>query len=143
MLERFSTRSAQVVVVSDLAGLDRIVRRGPAPSVPAGSYVRLALLPDVQPERKDWERSLSRYARACGCQAAAVALAVTMGALAAAYSLGGVTLAVPGLPLAASWVLIGVACMLLTKLIVLYIARRSLERLGSLITAAAAAARTP
>jgi uncharacterized membrane protein len=66
-----------------------------------------------------------------------------MGALAAAYSLGGVTLAVPGLPLAASWVLIGVACMLLTKLIVLYIARRSLERLGSLITAAAAAARTP
>ena len=75
VMNRFSTRNTHVVVVNDLVGLDRVIRHGLAPSVPTGSYVRLALLPDVNQSAEDWERSLSRYAGACGCQAAAVALA--------------------------------------------------------------------
>jgi hypothetical protein len=132
-----STRSTQVVVVNDLADLDRIIRRGPAPSVPTGSKVRLALLPDGQPERKAWERSLSRYAGACGCQAAAFALMVVLGALIAAHFALGVTPTAAGLPVAAFWVLTCVVSVVLAKLVVLVVARRSLRRLGSVITAAA------
>lgn len=129
--------------MNDLVGLDRIVRRGLAPSVPAGSHVRLALLPDLQPERKTWERSLSHHAGACGCEAAAAALALVIGALVAADVVLGITLTAPGLPVWAAWGLTCVVSVVAAKGVALYIARRSLKRLGSMITAAATTVKAP
>jgi hypothetical protein len=64
-----------------------------------------------------------------------------MGALIAAYVLLGVALTLPGLPVWASWTLICVVGVVAAKLVALYVARRSLKRLGSMITAAATTAK--
>jgi hypothetical protein len=139
--DRPTARRSHVVVVGSLAALDKIISRGFAPSLPPGSQVKLTVLPEDQPQRRSWERSLSRYASACGCQPAAAAVAFVIGALVAAYVALGVTLTLPGLPVYASWTLACVVCVVVGKIVALYIARQSLKRLGSMITAAANAAK--
>ena len=136
-----TARTPHAVTVGSLVELHRVTRRGLAPSLPPGSQVRLTLLPDDQPERSSWERSLSRHATACGCELASVVLTLVMGALVAAHVVGGFTVALPGLPVAVSWALFGISSVLLAKLFALHAARRSLRRLDSTIAAAAEAAR--
>jgi len=135
-----TARQAQVVTVGSLVDLDRVIRRGLAPSLPPGSQVRLTLLPDDQPERIRWERSLSRYATACGCHVASVAFLIMMAALVAASVIGGTTVAVPNLPVPVSWALFGISSALLVKLIALFTAGRALNRLRSAIETAAGTA---
>jgi hypothetical protein len=127
-------------MVGSLAALEAITNRGVAPSLPPGSQVKLTLLPEDEPQRRSWERSLSRHASACGCQPTAAALLVLLGALIAADVLFGLTLAVPMLPVYASWILTCVAGILLAKLVSVYATRRLLKRVGARVTAAATAA---
>lgn len=140
-IARRTARHSHVVVVGSLAALDEITNRGVAPSLPPGSQVKLTLLPEERPERRSWERSISRYGSACGCQPGAAALVLVIGALIAADVLLGLTLKLPELPVYASWILICVAAVVLAKLGTLCIARRSLKRVGARITAAAIAAK--
>jgi hypothetical protein len=134
---RPTARNAQVVTVGSLVELERITRRGLTPTLPRGSRVRLTLLRDDQPERSNWERSLSRYATACGCHVASIALLFVIVALVATRVAGGFTVAIPNLPVPVSWVLFGISAALLGKFITLYTARQSLRTLGSTIAAAA------
>jgi hypothetical protein len=60
-----------------------------------------------------------------------------MAALVGANVFGGLTVAVPNLPVWASWVLFGTSSVLLAKLLALYAARRSLRKLGATIATAA------
>ena len=137
-----TTRATRVVVVGSLAELDSITRRGLLPSLPAGSQIRLKLIPDDQPERTRWERAVSRHASACGCELGAVVLTLVLGALVVARVVGGTTVGLPGLPVVVSWAMLAVASALLVKLAVSYAARRSLEQLRPKIAAAASATRS-
>jgi hypothetical protein len=64
-----------------------------------------------------------------------------IGALIASDVQFGVTLTLGVLPVYASWILTCVAGVVLAKLVSVYVARRSLKRIGSRITAAATAAK--
>jgi hypothetical protein len=133
---------AHVVIVSNLVDLSRITQRGLAPSLPPGSRVQLALLQGSEPERPDWEHALSHHAAACGCEWAAVALALVMAALIAVDIAVDVTIALPGLPVVASWAVIGAFTVLVAKATALYLARRSLNHLHAKIATATAGTRT-
>jgi hypothetical protein len=139
---RLTAPAARVVVVGSLSELDSITRRGLLPSLPAGSRIRLTLVPDDRPERIRWEHSLTRHASACGCELAAVVLTLVLAALVVAHIVGGTTVGLPGLPVVVSWAMLGIASVFLVKLAVSYAARRSLEQLRLKIAAAARATRS-
>ena len=125
----------QVVEVADLAALRNLTSAGLGPSVPRGGQVHLTLLDKADPRRGRAETELSRHGQVCGCDVAAVAVLVVLAALAAGQFIFDIQVALPGIPMYVTWIVITLAIATLAKVSVLYHSKRQMARLYRSVSA--------
>ena len=119
----------EAIVISDLAALRTLTSRGLAPSLPAGRRVRLALVAASDAELHVWEKSLTRHAQACGCEAGVLGFALAGSVFASLHFTIGADLALIGLPALVTAGGLTVLAMLVAKVAYIHFARRSLRQL--------------
>jgi hypothetical protein len=127
----------QVVEVADLAALHSLTSRGLGPSVPPGGHVHLTFLDEGDPRRGRAEAELSRYGQVCGCEAGAVAVLVVLAVLSAGQFVFDIRVALLGIPIYISWIIIAIAISIFTKILFLYYAKSQMSRLYRSIAAIA------
>jgi hypothetical protein len=119
---------AKALVIDDLQRFRQLTDRGIAPK-PISPDVRLAFPNASGQELAAWERRLRHHAAACGCEAAAFALAVVgIGAL-MCRSAFDIRLAAGSLADAVLWMALAVGVCVVAKLAAVYGSRRALARL--------------
>jgi hypothetical protein len=127
----------QVVEVADLAALRSLTSRGLGPSVPPDGQVHLTFLDEGDPQRSRAEAELSRYGQACGCEAGALAVLVVLAVLAAGQFVFDISVALLGIPIYLSWIIIALAVSISTKVLSVYHAKSQMGRLYRSIAAMA------